>query len=100
MITQFTGVAAFGEQLTEGVVAEFQLLLLTVARGKSDRELVVGVDVGVVGETIFGVFLGQIAFPVAGLSREGKMSAIKVLSSIPDQYLRATALWGPSGGRG
>ena len=61
VITQFACVAAFAEQLTEGVIAEFQLLWLTVARGKNDRQQIVSSIVGIVGNPIVSGFTQQLA---------------------------------------
>ena len=40
-VLQVTGITAFAEQLIEGVIAKFQLLLFAVVRFKSDRQQVV-----------------------------------------------------------
>ena len=37
-VLQVTGITAFAEQLIEGVIAKFQLLLFAVVRFKSDRQ--------------------------------------------------------------
>ncbi|WP_425540427.1 hypothetical protein [Pseudomonas fluorescens] len=61
VVLQQAGAVGLSEQLTEGVVGVVEPLLVTLVIGKTDRQQVVGIVIGILGDAIVGAFADQAA---------------------------------------